>query len=313
MLPLIVDMQLPGLGPLEVPSYFLMITVAFLVGTSLAVREARRSGTRVIDVLDLSLVALVFGVVGARLAHVFLESPWITLPVPAQSNAGWTHFFCRLAGENHDVTRPWNLGHYYLLHPQMIFALWNGGLVFYGGLILVMPAAWWFCRRRGLRYWATADLVAPIAAAGLAFGRMGCLLAGCCHGRPIEGPLRAIGIVIESSGFRDTPIWPTQPFETIAAFVICWILYRLARVKSFDGEIFLGLLFLYGIWRPFNESLRGDEQRGLHAGLTTSQWISVAVVAAAIALAPILWKRRVRPGGGGDAPTRAGGSALAGA
>ncbi|HVO30945.1 MAG TPA: prolipoprotein diacylglyceryl transferase [bacterium] len=312
MLPLIVDMQIPGLGPLEVPSYFLMVTVAFLVGTSLAVRDARRMGIRVIDVLDLSLIALAFGLAGARLAHVFLESPWITLPVPAQSNAGWTHFFCRMAGENHDVTRPWNLGRYYLLHPQMVFALWNGGLVFYGGLILGLPAGWIFCRRRNLAFWPTADLVAPIAAAGLSFGRMGCLLAGCCHGKPIEGAFKSIGIVIESSGFRDAPLWPTQPFETLACFVICWILYRMQRVKAFDGQIFLALLLLYGVWRAFDESLRGDEQRGLHGGLTTSQWISVALVSAALALAPILWKRRVRPMGGGTAP-RAPSSALAGA
>ena len=296
MLPFFLQTNVPLLGPLDIPSYFLMITVAFLVGTSMAVRDGRREGVRVIDVLDLSLVVLAAGLIGSRLAHVFWESPWITLPVPAQSNAGWGHYFCRLAGESHLTTRPWNLGRYYLLHPQMVFAVWNGGMVFYGGFLLCIPAGLWFCRRRSLAFWPIADLAAPSAAAGLAFGRVGCLLAGCCHGKPIEGALKSFGIVIESSGFRDAPLWPTQLMESMAALGICWALYRIHRARLFDGMTFLSLLVLYGIWRPFNEAFRGDEQRGLHEGLTTSQWISVALVIAAIALMPVLWRRRVRPG-----------------
>lgn len=295
MLPLILQTRLPWLGPLDVPSYFLLITIAFLVGTSLVVRDARREGFRVIDVLDLSLVLLAAGLIGARLGHIFFESAWITLPVPAQSSAGWQHFFCRMAGESHATTRPWNLGWYYLLHPQMVFAVWNGGMVFYGGFLLAFPSALWFCRRRKMDFWRTADLVAPIAAAGLAFGRVGCLLAGCCHGHPVSGPLSSLGIVLPSSGFGDTPIWPTQPFETLAAFAIAFALYRLKRIRTFDGEIFLGLVVLYGIWRPFNESLRGDGQRGIHLGLTTSQWISLGCILGALAIAPYLWRRRVRP------------------
>lgn len=296
MLPFFLQTNVPILGPLDIPSYFLMITVAFLVGTSLGVREGRREGVRVIDILDLSLVLLVFGLAGSRLAHVFLEAPWIELPVPKQSNLGWAHYFCRMAGENHEVTRPWNLGRYYRLHPQMVFAVWNGGMVFYGGFLLCIPAGLAFCRRRALAFWQLADLAAPCAAAGLAFGRVGCLLAGCCHGRPIEGALRHWGIVIESSGFRDAPLWPTQLMESMVALGICWVLYRLRRVRPFEGSVFLALAVLYGIWRPINEAFRGDTQRGFHEGLSTSQWISIALVVASIAFVPVLWKRRVRPG-----------------
>src|SRR5690242_6858730 len=109
---------IPLLGDLDVPSYFLMVTIGFLVGSSILVREARRGGGKVIDYLDLSLIVLVVGLIGSRLAHVFLEAPWIELPVPAQPNTGWGHFFCRMAGESHAVRREWNLGRYYLLHPQ---------------------------------------------------------------------------------------------------------------------------------------------------------------------------------------------------
>ena len=295
MLPFFLQTNVPLLGPLDIPSYFLMVTVAFLVGTSLGVRDGRREGVRVIDILDLSLVLLAFGMIGSRLAHVFWEAPWITLPVPAQPNTGWAHYFCRLAGAHHEVKSNWNLGRYYLLHPQMVFAIWNGGMVFYGGFLLCIPAALVFCRRRKLSFWPLADLAAPSAAAGLAFGRVGCLLAGCCHGKPIGDALSRWGIVIESSGFRDLPLWPTQLMESLVALGICFALYRIQRARLFEGMTFLSLLVLYGIWRPINESLRGDEQRGVHEGMTTSQWISVLLVLAAIALVPVLWRRRSRP------------------
>ena len=147
MHPFMLQADLPVIGPLDIPSYFLMIIIAFLVGSSLGVRDARRDGKRVIDFLDLSLLMLVLGMVGARIAFVLLAAPQIELPVPKQSSAGWAHYFCRMAGENHLATTPWNLGRYYLLHPQMVFAVWNGGFVFYGGLLLTIPGGWIFCKR----------------------------------------------------------------------------------------------------------------------------------------------------------------------
>ena len=140
---------IPVLGDLDVPSYFLMLTIGFLVGSSVLVREARRGGGKVVDYLDLSLIVLITGLIGSRLAHVFMEAPWIELPVPAQSNEGWGHYFCRAAGESHAVRRDWNLGRYYFLHPQMVAAVWNGGIVYYGGLMLGIPAGLWFgCQSR---------------------------------------------------------------------------------------------------------------------------------------------------------------------
>lgn len=298
MHPFMLQTDVPGLGPLDVPSYFLLIMVAFLVGSSIGVREGRRTGYRVIDTLDLSLVMLVVGMIGARIAFVFLAAPDIELPVPKQSSEGWAHWFCRRAGENHLVRENWNLGRYYLLHPQAVFEVWNGGFVFYGGFLAVIPAGWWFCKRRGLDFWATADLVAPAGAVALAVGRVGCLLGGCCHGGPVDGPLSPLGLVFHrgvGAAVQGLSIWPTQVFETVAVLGITLGLVRMRRVKRFDGQVFLALMALYAIWRPVNELLRADDQRGVWFGLTTSQWISIGLLAAAALLFPFLWKRRPKP------------------
>lgn len=291
---------IPLLGDLDVPSYFLMLTIGFLVGSSILVREARRSGAKVIDYLDLSLLVLVVGLVGSRLAHVFMEAPFIDdIVVPAQSNLGWQHVFCRMAGESHEVSREWNLGRYYLLHPQMVAAVWNGGVVFYGGLIAGIPATIWFCRKRGLAFWNAADLCAPAAAVGLAFGRLGCLLAGCCHGGAMPDHLASWGIQLRSAllpeGLRGEALWPTQTAESLAALLIAWGLWRIRAFKRFDGQVILSFFVLYSIWRPINEAFRADAQRGQHGLLTTSQWISLGLLLAAIAFVPYLWKRRAMP------------------
>lgn len=298
MHPFMLQTRVPGLGPLDVPSYFLMVMVAFLVGSSLGVRDGRRNGHRVIDFLDLSLVLLVAGLVGARLGHIFFESYNIYLPVPA-SDAGWGHAICRWAGADHPARASWQLSRFYLLHPHMVFAVWNGGMVYYGGFLLSVPAGYYFCKRRALPFWPTADIAAWGGAVALAFGRIGCLFAGCCHGGKITGSLAALGLTFRRgqvpAELQDVPIWPTQLFETLVMLGIAWFLYRMRRVKLFDGQVFIGLLVLYGIWRPVNEYLRDDAQRSVYIGLTTSQWISVLLLVGAAALAPVLWKRRVRP------------------
>ncbi len=308
MHPFMLQTEVPGLGPLDVPSYFLMVMVAFLVGSSLGVREGRRAGGKVIDFLDLSLVVLVAGLTGSRLGHIFFESYNIYLPVPA-SDASWQHAICRWAGADHPVRATWQLSRFYLLHPHMVFAVWNGGMVYYGGFLLTVPAGVWFCRRRKLAFWSTADLCAWPGAVSLAFGRMGCLFAGCCHGGRIEGALSALGIRFERgqvpAELQGVPIWPTQLFESLVMLGIAWALYRMRRNKLFDGQVFVGLLLLYGIWRPINEALRADAQRSVYFGLTTSQWISVFLLIAAAVLVPVLWKRRVRPTGDSPVQTQA--------
>jgi phosphatidylglycerol:prolipoprotein diacylglycerol transferase len=151
--------------------------------------------------------------------------------------------------------------------------------------------------------WRVADITAPGIALGQAIGRLGCLSAGCCYGKPTQLPW---GITFtepysaENVGVPlNVPLHPTQIYESIGAFLLfLYLMWRLKQ-KHFTGQIILEYLGLYAIFRFVIEFYRGDEDRGfmLHGLLSTSQFIGIlTVVAAAIAFAYLRSRsRKVSP------------------
>src|SRR5689334_10326437 len=133
-------------GWLHIRSYGLMLAVAFLVGTLIALREARRLSLDEDKVVNVILVILVASVLGARALYV-LEH----------------------VGE---FRRQWS----------GVLAIWQGGLTLYGGLVAGTVAGLWMARRSGLPMWTLADALTPSVALGTMFGRIGCFLNGCCYG-----------------------------------------------------------------------------------------------------------------------------------
>lgn len=112
----------------------------------------------------------------------------------------------------------------YTSDPSQVLGLMGVGGVFYGGLLLAVPTCWWYIRRNGLPLWTTCDLFAPGIALAQGVGRMGCLLAGCCFGRPTEAPW---GITFSSTlaaANSGTPLGvalhPSQMYESIAVLLI---------------------------------------------------------------------------------------------
>jgi phosphatidylglycerol:prolipoprotein diacylglycerol transferase len=127
-------------------------------------------------------------------------------------------------------------------------------------------------------------------------GRLGCLAAGCDYGRPTDS---ALGVVFTNPLSHDLSgvplgvrLYPTQLFESLATFLIFGILLWWYRRRTFDGQIFLLYMGLYGMARFFLEFLRGDEDRGFVFGhlLSTSQLIGLLAVATAVGL--WLWRRQ---------------------
>jgi phosphatidylglycerol:prolipoprotein diacylglycerol transferase len=252
------------IGPLTLHSYGVLLAIAFLVGLWVASRQARKAGLDAGRVTDMAVYVLIAGLLGAKALLVFTE---------------WAYF-----REN----------------PREIFSIFQSGGVFYGGLLAAFPVAWWYVRRHRLDGWKTADVLAPGVVVGQAIGRLGCFAAGCCHGRPTDVAwavtfrdiyaTRAVGTPI------DTPLHPTQLYESAAAFLIFGFLLWLAARKKFDGQVVLAYVVLYSITRFVIEFYRGDAARGavFNGMLSTSQFIAIVLVLAAALVYPYLARRRQR-------------------
>ena len=174
----------------------------------------------------------------------------------------------------------------YVADPGRIFSvatLQSGG-VFSGGLVLAILCSWWYVRRHKIPFLSAADVFAPGIALGHAFGRIGCLAAGCCYGRPTTMPW---GITFHSpwaAEFSGTPLnqslHPTQLYEFVAEAINFVLLYWLCKRKKFEGQIIGLFMILYGIERFIFEFFRGDAGRGEVLGglISGTQAIALGMV-----------------------------------
>jgi len=158
------------------------------------------------------------------------------------------------------------------------------GFVFYGGLIASATALFFFCKRNGIDFLKTTDILSPSLALGHAIGRLGCFCAGCCHGRPTDSFL---GIVFSNPEslvkpqFLNIPIHPTQLYSSFSNFAIFFLLNMLLMLQ-FRRDLKAGIVtasygILYSLSRFITEFFRGDERGFSILGLSQGQIISVAV------------------------------------
>jgi phosphatidylglycerol:prolipoprotein diacylglycerol transferase len=180
---------------------------------------------------------------------------------------------------------------YFRGNPRELFSLVRAGGVFYGGLIGALVVAILLVRRYRLPLWTTADLFAPGIALGHVIGRFGCLLAGCCYGRPTDLPWGVTFTDPVAAANVGTPLGdplhPTQLYDAGAELLI--LLFLLAterRGRPFPGRTFWGYMALYGVSRFIVEIYRGDP-RGVIMGLATSQFVSVLIVPISLVM---LWR-----------------------
>jgi phosphatidylglycerol:prolipoprotein diacylglycerol transferase len=243
-------------GPFTLHTYGVLLAIAFVAGLWIAGRHARRAQLDPEKITDLAVYVLIAGLIGAKLGLLLVE---------------------------------WG---YYSKNWRELFSLLQSGGVFYGGLIAAFPVAWWYSRKHALPGWRAADALAPAGVLGQAIGRLGCFAAGCCFGKPTSVAwavtfrdlyaARAVGTPI------DTPLHPTQLYESGATFLIFLALLAIARRKRFDGQVALSYVLLYSVARFVIEFFRGDVARGSVFGgaLSTSQFLAVLLVLGAAALWP---------------------------
>jgi phosphatidylglycerol:prolipoprotein diacylglycerol transferase len=283
MKPVLFSMRI-GERVVGVHTYGVLIAIGFAAGIAVAWRQARRQGLDGGRILDLSFWILIAGLLGSRALYV---------AVNARSFAS----IC-LDGTGSGAPRTaaqavWDCSR--ALH------VWEGGLVFYGGLLAASATVALFARRQGWSFWVVGDVFAPGLALGHAFGRLGCFAAGCCFGKAclttstafcVTFPhdsvafdeLRAVGAVGSDSA-ATPPLHATQLYEAVGELLIFTLLLLLRRHRDDragspgrPGVVMLTYAALYAVLRFGVELFRGDIERSFVAVFSTPR------LAAALAL-----------------------------
>ena len=177
-----------------------------------------------------------------------------------------------------------NLPELIRLRISLLAAL-QGGFVFYGGFLGALLALFIYVKQFKMRFFDYADLFAAVVPLGHAIGRVGCYFAGCCYGMPYDGPLHVV--YTETAGVTPlgVPLFPVQLLESallVLLFVALFILYLKTNRPRLTCAVYL---VSYAVMRFFLEFLRYDAERGGFLGLSTSQWISMGIVASVFAFA----------------------------
>ena len=245
---------------LNIHWYGIMVALGFLA--SLAVLEYKRDYARMTSdqIIDLSIIVVVCGIVGARIAYVI-------------------QFFDQFRG---------NL--------WKIFRVDQGGLVFYGGFILAALVIFRYVRKHKLCVPRILDICAPAMAIGHAFGRIGCFIQGCCFGIPCKAfgtvyppgtapaarypDMDSIAANLQLTGkaaLSSLPLLPVQLIESAGNLLLGIGLLLLFRKIRRTGTVAAVYFIGYGIMRFILEYFRGDHTDRI-IGLTRAQLVGVFIM-----------------------------------
>ena len=177
----------------------------------------------------------------------------------------------------------------YWRDPLSIFALWDGGMSFHGGLAGALAAGWWMARRQRVPFLRLADVGAVAAPVGLLLGRLANFVNGELWGRKTGVPW---GVVFPRAGVE--PRHPSQLYEAgLEGAVLGAVMLLLARKRRGDGELIGWMIGLYGLFRIFVEFFREPDVQitFLPAWVTMGQLLSVPLIAL---VAVLVWRAGTR-------------------
>jgi phosphatidylglycerol:prolipoprotein diacylglycerol transferase len=246
-------------GSFTLYTYGVLLAAAYLIGLQFALMRSRTRGLDRQRVMDLGIWIIVSALAGAKLMLLVTDF------------RQYTH------------------------SPRALLDLVRSAGVFYGGLIGAVVVALIYIRRHGMPLWTTTDVFAPGIALGHAVGRLGCLMAGCCFGRPTTVPWAITFHNPAASLTSDTPLGvplhPTQIYEAGAELLILVVLLWLERRgRPFAGRTFWSYMLLYAMSRFVIEFFRGDP-RGQVGIFSTSQFVSLLVAPLSAAMLVLLSRR----------------------
>jgi phosphatidylglycerol:prolipoprotein diacylglycerol transferase len=250
--------ELFKVGPFTVYTYGVLLAASYLLGLRLAMWRAKKWGLDPNRVLDLGIYIIIAALVGAKLLLLVVDFDQFS-------------------------------------NPRELLNLARLGGVFYGGLILAVVVAFWYIHRHRMPFWTTCDVFAPGIALGHVTGRLGCLAAGCCYGKPTDMPWAIVFSNPLAAANVGTPLGiplhPTQIYEAGASLVILVALLATERRgRRFAGRTFWSYMFLYAVSRYIIEIYRGDPRGTVLGVFSTSQFISV--VLAPLSLLMLFWLSR---------------------
>ncbi len=248
------------IGPLNVYSYGLMMGIGFLVANYVAVKEFKRKGFDPNFANELTIIAVVFGIIGSKILSLI---------------ENWGDF----------------------IRDPIGMAFSPGGLTWYGGFILAAVIIIWDVRRKHYPFLKIADALAPALILGYGVARLGCHFSGDGdYGIPTNLPWGtdySKGTYPPSLAFRDfpeiadkypnhivpdnTPLHPTPVYEFILGVIIFYVLWKLRKKTSPDGKLFMLYLVLAGLERFLIEFIRINPR--ILFGLSEAQLISIVLIA----------------------------------
>lgn len=245
-----------NIGELQIPSFFFMVMVGTLAMVFYCFFVAGRVGLRREFYLDMGMLGLLAGVLGARIFHILVEAP-----------------------------------DYYWENPTHIFEFWRGGFVSFGAYIMAPLVSYLYLRIRKVPVWPYLDVLA-LGTPLLQFSiRMACLLAGCCYGKPTDVPWSITFSNPSSTAYYylpNIPLHPTQVYSMIHAMLLFVFvnIYYFKKKNRAPGEVVPVMFLGYLIPRGVIEFWRADIDRGMWFGelISTGQIMSLLGVIACIAL-----------------------------
>jgi len=242
-----------SINSLTIHSYGLFAAIGFTVALLMTIIRGKDQGITSQQVLDMGVIVILCGIFGSRLVYVLINFS------------------------------------YYMNRPIDVLKVWEGGLVFSGGLIAAMLATSWHLKRHAISFWETGDLWAPAVALGQSIGNAGCFMAGCGYGKLTAMRWGVVYTHPQSLAPLNIPLHPTQLYASLSGISIFLVLMVLHTKKQFEGQVLLWFLILHSTARLLVERFRGDN-RGWVPGtdMSVTQLLTTLILVASVAMLFVL-------------------------
>lgn len=242
-----------SIGKITVHGYGLMIALGFMAALLYGLWQAKRRGLNEDYFFNLALFVLFFGWAGGKLLFCIVEF------------------------------------RQFIASPLSV--LGSEGFVVYGGIISGIATIVIYCKSKKVDLLEYIDLIAAAVPINQSLGRVGCFLAGCCYGRETDSPL---GVIFPAGCMAPAgvKVYPTQLFSAVGDFALFILIFILLEKKVKKGIATVVYLCGYAVGRFVIEMFRNDP-RGAVGGLSTSQFISIFILAGGILM--LLFVSKMKP------------------